>query len=393
MDRVIMHVDMNAFFASVEQQADPSLRGRPVLVTGDPEGRSVVSAASYEARPFGVRAGMPLATARRLCPGAVVVRARHGEYARVSRQILSILDGFSPLVEPFSIDEAFLDLTGCQVVSGPPVEAALCIKQRIRAATGLTCSIGIAPNRLLAKIASDLEKPDGLVCLRMDDVPRVMWPLKVDRLFGVGEKTAARLRALGIVTIGALARTPGVLLQERLGPGADRLVDLAWGRDHTPVAPGSAGAKSISHEVTLASDTADENTIQELVLDMCDRVARRARQAGVHGKTVEVKLRNSQFQTITRSRTLEAPTQLAEEMYAVCLELLEGHWDRRPLRLMGVGLSQLTAANRGQLPLQDHRERHRKLAAVSDAIRDRFGEKALVRARLVRGNQGEGDRA
>lgn len=388
-----MHVDMNAFFASVEQQADPSLRGRPVLVTGDPEGRSVVSAASYEARPFGVRAGMPLATARRLCPGAVVVRARHGEYARVSRQILSILDGFSPLVEPFSIDEAFLDLTGCQVVSGPPVEAALCIKQRIRAATGLTCSIGIAPNRLLAKIASDLEKPDGLVCLRMDDVPRVMWPLKVDRLFGVGEKTAARLRALGIVTIGALARTPGVLLQERLGPGADRLVDLAWGRDHTPVAPGSAGAKSISHEVTLASDTADENTIQELVLDMCDRVARRARQAGVHGKTVEVKLRNSQFQTITRSRTLEAPTQLAEEMYAVCLELLEGHWDRRPLRLMGVGLSQLTAANRGQLPLQDHRERHRKLAAVSDAIRDRFGEKALVRARLVRGNQGEGDRA
>lgn len=383
VDRIIMHVDMNAFFASVEQQADPALRGRPVLVSGDPEGRSVVSAASYEARPFGVRAGMPLATARRLCPGAVVVRARHGEYSRVSHQILSILREYTPLVEPCSIDEAFLDLTGCEKVSGPPRAAALGIKRDIRAATGLTCSIGIAPNRFLAKMASDLQKPDGLVVLESTDVPRLLWPLPVTRLFGVGEKTAERLRSLGIVTIGALAQMPAPLLQERLGPGAGRLLDLAWGRDATPVGAESAGAKSISHEVTLAVDTADEGRLQELLLDMGDRVARRARRALLQGRTVELKLRSAKFHTIVRSRTLDGPTQLCEDIYAACLKLLDKHWDRSPVRLVGVSLSQLSCLGQGQLRFPDGRERQRQLAAVTDAIRERFGEESLVRARLL----------
>jgi DNA polymerase-4 len=391
VDRIIMHVDMNAFFASVEQQAAPALRGRPVLVSGDPEGRSVVSAASYEARPFGVRAGMPLATARRLCPGAVIVRARHREYARVSQQILTILRQYSPLVEPYSIDEAFLDLTGCEKVSGPPREAALGIKRDIHAATGLTCSIGIAPNRFLAKMASDLQKPDGLVVLESPDVPRLLWPLPVTRLFGVGEKTAGRLRSLGIVTIGALAQMPPALLQQRLGPGAGRLVELAWGRDSSPVAGEGTGAKSISHEVTLPVDTADENRLQELVLDMSDRVARRVRRAGLQGRTVEIKLRNAKFQTIVRSRTLDSPTQLSEDIYAACLKLLEKHWDSSPVRLVGVSLSQLTGTGQGQLHFPDGRERQRKLAAVTDAIRERFGEESLVRARLLSSRKTEGE--
>jgi len=391
VDRIIMHVDMNAFFASVEQQADPSLRGRPVLVSGDPHGRSVVSAASYEARPFGVRAGMPLVTARRLCPGAVIVRARHREYARVSHQILAILRTYTPLVEPYSIDEAFLDLTGCEKVSGPPREAALAIKRAIHAATGLTCSIGIAPNRFLAKMASDLQKPDGLVVLESSDVPRLLWPLPVTRLFGVGEKTAERLRSLGIVTIGALAQMPAALLQQRLGPGAGRLVELAWGRDVTPVESEGAGAKSISHEVTLPVDTADESRLQELVLDMSDRVARRVRRAGLQGRTVEIKLRNAKFQTIVRSRTLDGPTQLSEDIYAACLKLLDQHWDRSPVRLVGVSLSQLTGAGHGQLHFPDGRERQRKLAAVTDAIRERFGEDSLVRARLLSPRKPEGE--
>jgi len=383
VERAILHVDMNAFFASVEQQADAALRGRPVLVSGDPEGRSVVSAASYEARQYGVRAGMPLATARRLCPDAVVVRARHREYARISRQILSILAEYTPLVEPYSIDEAFLDLTGCAAVAGAPGQAAVSIKREIRESTGLTCSIGIAPNRLLAKMASDLEKPDGLVCLEPADIPRVLWPLPVNRLFGVGQKTAESLRSRGILTIGALAQMPVGLLQQGLGPGAARLSDLAWGRDDSPVVSEAAAAKSISHEVTLATDSSDHNQVQELLLDMCDRVARRVRQAALQGRTVELKLRDAQFQTITRSRTLEAPTQLAEDIYAACLDLIARHWDENPLRLVGVALSQLTSTGHGQLRFPDGKERRRQLAVVTDAIRDRFGEDSLVRARLL----------
>ncbi len=383
-ERTIIHVDMNAFFASVEQQAAPELRNKAVLVSGSTSKRGVVSAASYEARTYGVQSGMPLLSALRLCPHAVVVKANHRLYAQRSREILTILDQFTPLVEPFSIDEAFLDVTGCELLWGSPRNMARLIKERIQAATGLTSSIGIAPNRLLAKMASDMEKPDGLVILTMDDVPTRIWPLRVEDLYGIGQTTAGRLRRIGINTIGALAQAPQSLLVEQLGPGAGRWVELAHGHDDTPVHSGLGPPKSISHEETMTDDIVSLDDIRTVILRLCEKVARRSRQQGMAGRTVELKLRSSTFRTITRSQTMSKPTALTEDLYRLSLVLLEKHWSGYPLRLIGVGLSQLIRQEaERQLQLEPASKRHEKLAKATDVIRDRYGEEALTRARLV----------
>ena len=389
-ERTIIHVDMDAFFASVEQQDAPKLRGKPVLVSGSTGKRGVVAAVSYEARPYGVKSGMPLLSALRRCPHAVVVKAEHRKYSHISRQILDILKQFTPLVEPFSIDEAFLDVSGCQLLWGSPQELAILIKERVRESTGLTCSIGIAPNRLLAKMAATMMKPDGMVTLTMADVPDLLWPLPIEKLYGVGESTAQRLRKLGISTIGALARAPHHLLIQQLGPNAARWCQLAQGQDDTPVQAGVSPPKSISHEATLIEDLIDPQKVRTVILELCEKVGRRCRQQGMSGRTVELKLRNPQFKTITRSRTLPAPTALTDDLYEVSLDLLSEHWSGFPLRLIGVGLSQLIrGSTQRQLQLTEEDRRYEELTKATDAIKDRFGENAVTRARLVKNSEGD----
>lgn len=379
----IMHVDMNAFFAAVEQQENPQFRGKPVIVCGDPEGRSVVSTASYEARAFGVKSAMPVAQAKRLCPQGIFIKGDIQKYARMSIKILEIYKSFTPIVEPFSIDEAFLDVTGCDKLFGPPVEIAKQIKSRIKSEFGLTCSIGIGPNKLLAKMASDFQKPDGLVVIRMEEVPEKIWPLPVRALFGVGEKTERALHYMGIKTIGDLARFPVELLKHRFGVFGYALHAMAWGRDDSPVKSEGSPMKSMSNEYTLPEDTADSEVVRVHVLRLSGEVARRLRKSGYVGRTVGIKLRYEDFSTITRAQTLSEFTDSEKIINESAWELVTRHWQKwRKVRLIGVGVSNL--AERKYIPRQlSLFEDYAKQAArdrALDLIRDRFGGTAVVKA-------------
>jgi len=384
--RWVLHVDMDAFFASVEQVLDPSLAGRPVIVCGPADQRSVVSAASYEARRYGVHAAMPASQARRLCPEGCFVRGNHAAYADFSRRVLSILRHFTPLVEQTSIDEAYLDVTGCERVRGDPVSVAQAIKRTVRDETGLTCSVGVAPNRFLAKMASGMEKPDGLTVIRREDVPAVLWPLDVGDLHGVGSRTAARLRALGLTTVGELARYPRELLVREFGVGGDYFHQAANGIDDTPVAGAEEGdgAKSLSRETTFSVDLEDEAELERTLLELSDDVARRLRRAGYLGRTVTVKIRKADFTTVTRSRTLRIPTDLTEDIYAAARKAFFSFW-RPPVkvRLLGVGVTNLEGGDSPPVSLFDSSDRLRRVSRAVDRIKDRYGEKALTRARLL----------
>ncbi len=388
MPRWVLHVDMDAFFASVEQALDPTLRGRPVIVAGSAEERGVVSAASYEARRYGVRAAMPTAQARRLCPEGVFVRGNHAAYDDYSRRILTILQGYTPLVEQTSIDEAYLDVTGSEGLHGDAVTVARKIKEEIRRATGLTASVGVAPNRLLAKIASGMNKPDGLTVLRLEDVPATLWPRPVDLLPGIGPSTAAHLRAMGLGTLGELAAYPVDLLVHAFGVGGRYLHEAANGRDDTPVPPADAAtdAKSLSRETTFATDVDDLAELQRTLLDLSEQVARRLRRHGYRGRTVNLKIRKADFTTVTRSRSLPGATDLAEDLYREARQALAAFW--RPglkVRLLGVGASNLEKPGESPGPLFDGSEKLRKVSRAVDRIKDRYGEAAVTRARLLEG--------
>jgi DNA polymerase-4 len=333
----ILHVDMDAFYASVEQRDHPELRGKPVIVGGVGP-RGVVSAASYEARPCGVRSAMPMATARRLCPNGIFLPVRMDHYARVGRQIREILLSFTPRVEPLSLDEAFLDVRGCEGLHGPAPEIARQVKERIRAETALTASVGVAPNKFLAKLASDLRKPDGLVVVPAEEVTSFLAPLPVGRIWGVGAKAEKRLHALGVRTIGQLAALPERLLVAHFGKMGGHVWQLAHGRDERPVVP-DREAKSISTETTFAHDVADRDTLRGSLLDLTDHLAGRLRHAGLHARTVELKMRSSDFRTRHRAQALpqasnrtDALWQAARDLFDRCLSD-----DLLPLRLLGVG--------------------------------------------------------
>ncbi len=377
-DRWIAHVDMDAFYASIEIRDDPSLAGKPVVVGGSATHRGVVAAASYEARRYGIHSAMPMAKAIGLCPHLVRVAGNIAKYAGESERIMEVLHRFSPLVEPLSLDEAFLDLTGTEKLFGPPEDAAGRIKREIREATSLTASVGIAPRKFLAKIASDLRKPDGLVVVRPEDVSSFLAPLPISRLWGVGPKTLAVLQSIGIATIGDLARRPSEEICRRFGAWGEQLLALARGEDEREVTP-DWEAKSYSHEETFPHDRSDLEFLESVLLDQADRVARRLRQAGVAGRIVSIKLRDGAFRTITRQHRLAHAVALAAPIYEEARRLLRENWDGRPVRLLGVGVSGIEPEGI-EVDLfgdSDREARHRKLADAIDRLQDRYGRSKI----------------
>jgi DNA polymerase-4 len=380
--RTILHVDLDAFFAAVEQRDRPELRGRPVVVGGGgPNQRGVVSAASYEARAFGVHSAMPLRQAGRLCPQAVFLPVDGTKYQSVSRDVMAILRRFSPLVEPISIDEAFIDATGSRPLFGDGESIARQIKAAVRKEVGLTASVGVATTKLVAKIASDLRKPDGLVVVPPGEESGFLEPLAITRLWGVGAKSAVALREYGVRTIGDLAALPDDLLIRRFGKHGASLGERARGIDPDPVG-GRDAAKSVGHEHTFDVDTSDRETIERTILAMSEGVAGRLRDSGVKAATVTVKIRDSSFRTITRQRTLTEPTDLTDPIFRTALELALPEVRGLRIRLLGVTASGL--GERDQLALFGADDpRRRRVVEAADAVRHRFGEKSITRARLL----------
>jgi DNA polymerase-4 len=379
--RAILHVDLDAFFAAVEQRDRPELRGRPVIVGGDPRARGVVSAASYEARAFGVHSAMPLRTAGVLCPNGVFLPVDGAKYRRASGQVMEILGRFTPLLEQVSIDEAFLDVAGSEALFGPPEAIARRIKAEVREEVGLTASVGVATTKLVAKIASDLRKPDGLVVVPPGEEAAFLAPLPIRRLWGVGEQTRTVLAEHGVRTIGDLAALPVDVLVRRLGAHGAALHDRAQGIDPSPVT-GDVAAKSVSHEHTFDVDTADADVIERTLLALAEGVASRLRAGHVRAATVQVKVRDSAFTTVTRQRTLPEPTDLADPIFRTALELARPEVRGRRIRLLGVGAHGLGEPT--QLGLfADEDPRRRKAVEAQDEIRRRYGSRALTRARLL----------
>ncbi|MBI1735953.1 MAG: DNA polymerase IV [Candidatus Rokubacteria bacterium] len=380
--RAIAHVDMDAFYAAIEQRDRPELRGRPVVVGADPRGRGVVSAASYEARVFGVRSAMPIGKAARLCPDAAFLPVAMEKYRAVSAEIMAILADFSPVVEPISVDEAFIDLTGTTSLHGDPVSAVRRIKERVRAETALTASAGLAANKFVAKVASELRKPDGLVVVPPGEEAAFLAPLGVERIWGVGKVTAAELAALGIRTIAQLQRVPVAALVRRFGEHGAHLADLAYGRDDRPVEP-FAPPKSMGAETTFEVDCHDRAPLEIELRTQSERVARELRAEGFAGACVTLKLRFAPWQTITRSHTAE-PTQDGLEIYRRVLALLARERLDRPVRLIGVSVSRLGPAAEGQLQLLDPAAiRRERLAHVVDRLAQRFGDDVVKPASLL----------
>ena len=372
----IMHADLDAFFASVEILKDPGLAGKPVIVGGT-SSRGVVTSASYEARRFGVRSAMPTVRARRICPQAIFIQPDFEAYIEKSHQVRKIFDSFSHIVEPLSLDEAFLDIRRAKRMWSDPATLAEALKDRVRRATGLVISVGVAPNKLLAKLASRKAKPDGIVIVEAGRALEFLHPLPVGELWGVGDQTAQVLSRLGLKTVGDIARVPKLTLEKILGSHGVALAALAAGRDDRRVVADSP-RKSAGAEETFGHDLVDPTQILQAILKLSDRVASRLRAEGTSGRTVTVKIRLSNFTTTTRSKTLPCETDNATEIFAVAKELL-GHEDqsRRAIRLLGVSLSNLSRWPASeQLSLQRQAEWFKADKAL-DRVRFRFGDSAL----------------
>jgi DNA polymerase-4 len=390
----ILHVDMDAFFVSVELLEHPELRGRPVVVGGAGP-RGVVAAASYEARAFGVHSAMPMSRARRLCPQAVVLPPRHDKYAAVSAGVMEIFRSITPLVEPLALDEAFLDVAGALRRLGRPAEIGRMIREHVFEQQGITCSVGIASTKFVAKLASTRCKPDGLLVVPADKVVDFLHPLPVAALWGVGERTERILQRLGLRTVGDLAGTPLDTLRREVGEAVGRhLHDLAWGRDPRSVTA-SVPDKSIGAEETFDQDIADPETIRRELLRLSDRVGVRLRKGGQAGRTVAVKLRRTDFTTLTRARTLAEPTDVARDVYATACTLYEASGlEGVPLRLVGVRVENLVQAGTTprQLALGEPETGWRQAEAAMDLAARRFGAGAVRPAALVRAERERDDR-
>jgi DNA polymerase-4 len=384
----ILHVDMDAFFVSVELLERPELRGRPVVV-GGAGGRGVVAAASYEARTYGVHSAMPMTRARRLCPQAVVLPPRHDKYAAVSAGVMEIFRSITPLVEPLALDEAFLDVSGAFRRLGPAAEIGRMIRRQVVEQQGITCSVGVASTKFVAKLASTRCKPDGLLVVPADGIVDFLHPLPVAALWGVGERTEEILRRLGLHTVGDLATTPPDTLRREIGEAAgEHLHNLAWGRDERSVVA-SVKDKSIGAEETFEVDIADPRSIRRELLRLSDRVGARVRGSGHVGRTVAVKLRRADFTTITRARTLHEPTDLAREIYATaCALYTASGLEHVPLRLVGVRVENLIPADTAtrQLSLGEPETGWREAEQAMDLAARRFGAGAVRPAALVRPN-------
>lgn len=380
----ILHVDMDAFYASVEQRDRPELRGQPVIVGGI-EGRGVVCAASYEARKFGVHSAMPVTTARRLCPRGNYLPVRMRHYAEISRQFREIFFSFTPLVEPLSLDEAFLDVHGCEGLFGTAPEIAIQVKARIKAETDLTASVGVAPNKFLAKLASDHGKPDGMVIVPPDSVNEFLAPLPVGRIWGVGAKAEKRIHSLGIRTIGQLSAMPEQTLADTFGEAGRHIWQLAHGRDERSVIP-DREAKSMSTETTFVQDIDDRDMLRACLLELVDHLAGRLRQQHLHAAAIELKIRSSDFHTWSRSQVLDEPTNSTDALWHSAAKLFERALspEMLPLRLLGVGAARLVRdIVQGQLFDGETRQRQASLDHAVDAIRQRFGGEAIRRGKVT----------
>jgi DNA polymerase-4 len=382
-DRTIFHVDMDAFFVSVEELFNPALRGKAVVVGGQANERGVVAAASYEARKFGIHSAMPLRTAYKLCPHAIFVDGHPDRYRDCSREVFKVLQSFTPAVEMASIDEAYLDLTGTERLHGPPLRAAHALHTAISDATHLNCSIGIARSRLVAKIASDLAKPNGILWAIPGQEQRLLAPLPVRKIHGVGKVMDTHLHALGVSRIADLARFDESWLEARFGRLGLALAGKARGRDaggwFDHAVGELEGPKSIGHEHTFNQDTAEPQTIDAMLTRLAQMVARRLRQSHRHARTIHLKLRYSDFTTTTRARTLAEATQLDTVLADEARQLFRVNWDLgRPIRLLGIRATSLESGHRQAdlLPL-DKRLQWERAMAAADRLRDRFGEQAV----------------
>lgn len=380
----IMHIDMDAFFASVEERDNPSLKGKPIGVIGA-NTRTVLVTASYEARRYGVRTGMNIPQAKALCPDIILVRANHEKYTQACRQIVKILEGFSPLVEIFSIDEFFLDAAGLNGIFGKPHEMAKRIKERIKKETGLTTSIGIGPNKLIAKLASDLSKPDGLRSIESDEVASVLKDLPVDELCGIGQKTKAALAGMGITTCGELAKADRRLLIDTFGVVGERLIQMGKGEDDSSVISfrEEAEEKSMGHSLTLPHDIDDKKELSRHLLRLSDMVAARLRRHGMAGDTVAVTIRYKSFKTFSKQKKIDIPTNHTKRIYDVANQILASQSLKEPVRLIGVSVHNLNKASFVLSLFKEGEERYSRLDRAKDAINDIFGSETVQFASVM----------
>lgn len=394
MRRVIFLVDMNAFFISCEMSRNPELKGRPAAVAGDPRSRmGIILASNYDARAYGVKTTMLVHEALKLCPGLVLVPPEHSLYERKSREVMEILSRYTPVVQQNSIDEAWLDLTGCEGLFGKPLQIAQRIMGEIKDELDLWCSIGISENKFLAKMASEMKKPLGITELWEKDVKTKLWPLKVREMYGIGKQTEKRLNELGIMTIGNIACCDKKLLHSSFGKYGEELRRLANGIDSSTVTPHPKhGSRSISRSTTLSKDTVDMEYARSVLLRLSEEVGEEARRYDFKGKTVSIVIKYDDFKTITRQKAI-APSYLTMDIYRTGTSLLDDNWDCcKPIRLLGIGLANIGEDMPEQLSifdvndeLPDGSKREEKLERAMDAIRSRYGSDKLKRAKLVNG--------
>lgn len=380
-----MHVDLDAFFVSVEQVDHPELRGKPVVVGGKPDRRGVVAAASYEARAFGVHSAMPLKTAARLCPQCIFVEGNFSRYAEASRKFMAILADFTPFIEPMGLDEAYMDVTGFESLHGSIREMGMAIKKRVRDELGINVSVGIANSKVVAKIASDASKPNGLIEVPPGDEAAFMAPMPIRQMPGIGEKTEPVLKRMGIDTIGKLAHAPVEGLKKLLGNHAEHLHRLALGLDDSPVLP-PADARSISRETTFAADLRDRAVLEATLRYLAERVGRKLRQSGKLAKCVSIKLRTSDFTTITRNHTLPQASDADEVIFEAGLRLLQQALvkERRAVRLIGIGVTNFTESGQQLSLLDNSTQRLAKLDKAVDRIREKYGFGAIQTGRTMK---------
>jgi len=385
----ILHVDMDAFYAAVEVMDDPSLRGLPLII-GAPDGRSVVSSASYEARRYGVRAAMPVGQAMRLCPTAKIVMPHFDRYQAVSRQVMAVFESITPLVEPLSVDEAFLDVQGVRRLWGSPGQIARLVRERVQAEVGISCSVGVAATKHVAKMASTISKPDGMLIVAAADTLDFLAPRSVRTMWGVGPKASDALEARGIRTIGDIRESPQDMLDRAVGPALGaRIAQLARGEDARAVETERV-EKSVGHEETFDVDVMDREFLRAELLRLADRVAVRLRKASWECATVAIKIRFDDFTTLSRSQTLAEPTSVGQRIGEAAQTLYESIDRRDPVRLVGVRAEKLRPAGGGAFALWDDDEHWRKVEGALDDARARFGNTTIGRARHVGRGDGRG---
>ena len=389
MQKIIVCVDMDAFFASVEQRDNPDLRGKAIAVTGAGE-RTIITTSSYEARAFGVRTAMTVGEAKRLCPHIILVVGNNAKYAEACRQLEGVCLRFTPDIEIYSIDEVFLDITRSHHLLGGPEELARSLKTAVKTGLDLTCTVGIGPNVLVAKLASDLAKPDGLRWIKEGEIPSVFESLPVKKLWGIGPHTEEKLKKMGISTCGQLGRASLPLLVRRFGVFGNQLMDMGKGVLERPLEVVSADPKSIGHSTTLPKDIWKREELTSCLLRLCERVGRRARRYGYKGKRITLTVRYPDFKTFTKQTTLTAPTNDTGEVYRAAVSILDTIDLKKSVRLLGVSLSSLSKGEE-QLPLfgQAGEDKKTALAKAVDAVNDKFGENALTHASTLKQEKGQ----